>query len=130
MAEGGQRIIRVGLIIPREDLHEMDKNTIYVSLRQYGGSISAGAVSRENFRYKARAIAGNILDCEDKKTTTEGSSSHEGLPITTFNYEDFIKMLVKENNGIVKNKCLEDGLEIRSRLEKVRDVSSLNLNQS
>ena len=125
---GNERKIRVGLIMPQKE-YDMDKETIYVGLRMYGGSISARVVSREKFKYKARAIAGNILYCEETHATTEGSSRQEGFPIV-IHYQEFIKKtLVQENNGKVEDRCFEDGLEVLARLEKVRNVSHLNLSR-
>ena len=125
---GNKRKIRVGLIMPQEE-YEMDRETIYVGVRMYGGSISARAVSREKFKYKSRAIAGNVLYREEMRATTESSSSREGLPIVTLHYQEFIQMLAKENNGKVEDRCFNDGLQILARLEKVRDVSHLNLTE-
>jgi len=125
---GNERKIRVGLIMPQKE-YDMDKETIYIGLRMYGSSISARAVSREKFKYIDRAIAGNILDCEENNATTEGSSRQEGLPIVTLHHQEFIKMLAQENNGKVEDRCFEDGLEVLARLENVRNVSHLNLSR-
>ena len=109
-----KRIVRLGFLKPSE--FGMEGNTIYVSLEEYAGNIGATAESRVDFNYDSHSIAGNLLSCKGRETTTKDGTRKYGNPIVLIGYENFVKIIIEKNNGILEDRCYSDGATLASRI--------------
>ncbi len=126
-SNGDGRSIRVGFLKPGAD-YDMDPDTIYVSIHMHGTSVAANAISRKKFKYNTSPRSGEIAERFGNILSTEGYSSHEGFPITRIDPMDFVDMLAKKNDAKVEEYFFQDGLKLSSKLEQIRDLSSMTEN--
>ncbi len=112
-----KREISIGIFRPRI----LEGDIIYVNVKcdKCTGSLSAIAVSEEQFKYKNKIV---------KKADNEiGNSINTGYTIYS-PYRDFIKHLEEENNAVVnKQRLFEDALDAYSLLEDIAQKSNERL---
>ena len=110
-----KRYIRIGFVLPRFE-SEMAENTIYVSLRlrKRGLRIGARAVSKEEFNYKAKY--GTM-----QRGSGRVASNERGIT-RYMDYEEFIQMLVKKNNGQIINRYIDDGAELARKIAGIEGI--------
>lgn len=98
-----KREISVGFLPPEK----LEGRIIYVQL----GKENSEAISAVDFSYLAYSIGGNLL--------------HEkGRKANSYDYDncsraDFVEMLQKQNDGVISDRFIDDGLKAATQLKNI-----------